>query len=274
MSKINFSGGEPFLWKNGEFLGMMVRYCKETLKTPCVTVVSNGSKITESWFEKYGKYLDILAISCDSFNPETLERIGRGERGSTKRSHLQQLVNIKNWCSKYEVEFKINTVVCSANFTEDMTADIQELNPMRWKVFQCLLIDGENASTKDLRNAQDMVVTDDQWQQFCRRHSSLKQFVPESNDTMRNSYIILDERMRFLNNQNGKKEPTESILDVGVQKALEQSGFDLKSFLQRSGDFYVRDLEEGYAVGTDCSSGSSSSQRRVGVCGEPSSLEW
>ena len=45
--------------------------------------------------------------------------------------------------------------------------------------------------------------------------------------------------MRFLNNQNGRKEPTESILDVGVEQALKQSYFDKASFVKRDGDYKV-----------------------------------
>ena len=42
-----------------------------------VTLVSNGSLIRESWFQEYGSYLDIMAISCDSSEPETFKEIGR-----------------------------------------------------------------------------------------------------------------------------------------------------------------------------------------------------
>jgi hypothetical protein len=43
-----------------------------------VSIVSNGSKITEKWFQDYGQFLDILAISCDSFDEDTNVKIGRG----------------------------------------------------------------------------------------------------------------------------------------------------------------------------------------------------
>lgn len=55
MEKINFSGGEPFIHKKGAFVGDLVQYCKESLKLPSVSIVSNGSLITEEWFDKYGK---------------------------------------------------------------------------------------------------------------------------------------------------------------------------------------------------------------------------
>lgn len=71
MEKINFSGGEPFLPKRGGHLGEMVKYCKQELKLPSVTIVTNGSLVKERWFKEYGEYLDIMAVSCDSFHEET-----------------------------------------------------------------------------------------------------------------------------------------------------------------------------------------------------------
>lgn len=55
MEKINFSGGEPFLQDRGEYLGELVRFCKEDLGLPSVSIVSNGSLIRERWFVKYGE---------------------------------------------------------------------------------------------------------------------------------------------------------------------------------------------------------------------------
>lgn len=75
MKKLNFSGGEPFL-KAG-YLGHLVEFCKTELHLECVSIVTNGSMVTEDWFSKYGKYLNMIAVSCDSFNSETLRKIGR-----------------------------------------------------------------------------------------------------------------------------------------------------------------------------------------------------
>ena len=77
MIKVNFSGGEPFLHQRGIFLGELVKYCKEELYLDSVTVVTNGSRVTRKWFEDYGTYLDIMAVSCDSFDEEVNEKIGR-----------------------------------------------------------------------------------------------------------------------------------------------------------------------------------------------------
>ena len=43
--KVNFSGGEPFIIDRGNYLGEMVRFCKEDMDMESVTVVTNGSKV-------------------------------------------------------------------------------------------------------------------------------------------------------------------------------------------------------------------------------------
>lgn len=79
MRKLNIAGGEPFL--HPAFLGEILRYCKEALGLESVSIITNGSKVREGFFRRYGRYLDILAVSCDSFVQETNRAIGRGENG-------------------------------------------------------------------------------------------------------------------------------------------------------------------------------------------------
>lgn len=234
MRKINFSGGEPFIVKKGKFLGEMVKFCKDDLRMESVTIVSNGSLITRQWFEDYGQYLDILAVSCDSFNEEINKMIGRHARG---KNHIEVLERVRGWCLDFGVLFKINSVITIHNHDEDMASVIESLDPVRWKVFQCLLIDGENAGEHALRRAEEMTISDVQFEEFCQRHVHLPQFVPESNAKMRNSYLILDEYMRFLDNQEGAKKPSKSLLDVGVANAMNHAGFDEAMFFKRGGKY-------------------------------------
>ena len=91
------AGGEPFIVNRGNFVGKCVQFCKDDLGIESVTIVSNGSLISPKWFQKYGKWLDILAISCDSFNPETLRKIGRG---APRKDHLKQLLKIRELCRR------------------------------------------------------------------------------------------------------------------------------------------------------------------------------
>ncbi|MEE6522818.1 hypothetical protein FKM82_021436 [Ascaphus truei] len=184
MEKVNFSGGEPFLQERGNFVGKLVQFCKQELKLPSVSIVSNGSLITERWFKMYGEHLDILAVSCDSFDEEVNKLIGRGQG---KRNHVGNLMKITKWCRDYNVAFKINSVINRYNVDECMRNEIMAINPIRWK--------------------------------------------------MRDSYLILDEYMRFLDCRQGRKDPSKSILDVGVENAIKFSGFDEKMFFKRGGKY-------------------------------------
>jgi len=60
MVKINFSGGEPFLPQGGNYVGQLVKFCKQELALRSVTIVSNGSLIREAWFAKYGTIVGFL----------------------------------------------------------------------------------------------------------------------------------------------------------------------------------------------------------------------
>ncbi|XP_074659159.1 S-adenosylmethionine-dependent nucleotide dehydratase RSAD2-like [Tubulanus polymorphus] len=236
MKKVNFSGGEPFLEKKGEYVGELVQYCKQKLELESVTIVSNGSRIKEKWFEQYGNFLDILAISCDSFDPEVNSKIGRQE--GNRQQHVHTLKQVRDWCIKYQVAFKMNTVVNIHNKDEDMSEYIEILKPCRWKVFQCLLLEGENCGEGAKRHAESFVVSKEDFQSFLDRHRNVScGLVPESNTKMQNSYLILDERMRFLDCTRGAKTPSRSILDVGVQEALNYSGFDEDMFFERGGKY-------------------------------------
>lgn len=133
MKKLNLAGGEPFL--HPEFIGEICRFVKQELGLESVSIVSNGTLIKEDWLVRYGKYLDILAISCDSFDEATNIKIGRGNG-----NNVAELRNIQEWCVKYGIKFKLNTVVCRYNFREDMTDLVAELKPFRWKVFQVLKV--------------------------------------------------------------------------------------------------------------------------------------
>ena len=231
--KINFAGGEPFL--HPEMLGMLCRSAHES--GSAVTIISNGSMIRKAWMQEYGQYVDMLGVSCDSFVPATNAMIGRG--GDANNRHIERMLRVRQMCSDHDIQFKMNTVVNKLNWDEDMNDAVASIDPLRWKVFQVLVLEGENAGGGDLRDARPLRVTDEQFKAFCERHSARHAQVmkPEPNDEMQNSYLLLDENMCFLNCANGGKVPSESILDVGVLRALSQAGFDHYSFEARGGIF-------------------------------------
>ncbi|KAL7792551.1 radical SAM enzyme [Trichoderma ceciliae] len=226
MKKINFAGGEPFLYP--KFLGKMIDFCKVTLELESVSIVTNGSLVKEGFLQKHGHNIDILAVSCDSFDEATNIKIGRGSG-----NQVEKLYEIASWCQAYGIKFKLNTVVNKFNHMEDMNEHLSALQPFRWKCFQVLIVAGENDSDETLRNAHQLTISDDEFDRFCQRHSAQKSLVPEPNRLMAKSYLILDEYMRFLD-RNGK-QPSKPILEVGVKEALRAVFWDEAAFLERGG---------------------------------------
>ncbi len=172
--KINFAGGEPFM--HPALLGSL---CKESAELGmAVSIISNGSLIRPRWMDEFAKYVDILGVSADSFIPETNAAIGRG--GDANNKHAERVMQIRELCARHDVLFKINTVVNALNKGEDMNAQIAKLDPYRWKVFQVLILKGENAGGEgDLRDARPLTVTRQEFDAFVARHSAQKQLIPE-----------------------------------------------------------------------------------------------
>ncbi|RYC81956.1 hypothetical protein BFJ63_vAg15141 [Fusarium oxysporum f. sp. narcissi] len=137
MRKLNIAGGEPVLYPR--LLTELLQFVKEELDLESISIVSNGSKITEKWMPESCQWLGTLLISCDSFDPETNKKIGRGDDGG----NVIRLFGIGHWCRDYGIKFKLNTVVNIHNWNKDMSAEIERLTPFRWTVVQCLLVAGE-----------------------------------------------------------------------------------------------------------------------------------
>ncbi|KAJ6457493.1 IFN-inducible and antiviral protein [Mycena vitilis] len=253
MRKINFAGGEPFLYPKK--LAMLCRFCKEQLGLESVSIITNGTLVTEGWMRAHGRWVDVLGVSCASFNEETNMLIGRGSG-----ENVAQLFRIRGWCQSLGVKFKLNTVVCTHNWREDMATTVEQLDPFRWKVFQVLMVAGENddgssdtALDKRKRDARKLLISDEQFRAFCDRHKHLDCFVPEPNSLMASSYLILDEYLCFLDKGLGREKQSRCILDVGVQTALGEVRWDQNAFRARGGMYeWTKDIQGAEEANEGC----------------------
>jgi radical S-adenosyl methionine domain-containing protein 2 len=140
-----------------------------------------------------------------------------------------------------------------------MSSTIQGLQPFRWKVFQVLFVEDENnASTSDTvlderkRDFRALLISQEQFEVFCAKHRHLDAFVPEPNDLMASSYLILDEFLCFLDKGSGKERQSRPILDVGVSEALAEIKFDKDAFVRRGGLYaWSKEVDEGGCGSTE-----------------------
>lgn len=105
--------------------------------------------------DSVAKHIDIISVSCDSFDEQLNIQIGRGQG-----SHLAPVQEVARLCKKYKVKFKLKTAVNRYNVHEDMNRQIQALQPYRWKCVKVLVIEGENDSNSTIGDARRFQIPD------------------------------------------------------------------------------------------------------------------
>lgn len=227
--KINFAGGEPLLSKT---ITEDVKFAKELGFV--TSVVTNGSLLKAETIDELAPYLDILTLSVDSLDHEANVRIGRVQGGKTLLfNHLLTLIDkIKS----AGIHLKINTVVNRYNHSADFSDFIAKAYPIRWKVFQVLLVEGEN--DQGFRSLQ---ISDDEFQSFVSRHEDLKRrnikVISEHNELMRGSYAMIAPNGCFFDNSDGGYRYSREIIKVGAETAFNDIYFDSNKFKEREGNY-------------------------------------
>ena len=228
--KINFAGGEPTLCR---WLPDLIRLAKS--HGLVTSIVTNGSRITAEWLDGLAGYLDIVALSIDSVCTETQIEIGRVEKGKSPIDSPQYLA-LSEAIRDRDIRLKVNTVVNRANQSEDFRSFILAMNPERWKIFQALPVRGQNDARID-----EFTVTDRQFERYVERNRTVERngirVVPENNDLMTGSYVMVDPHGRFFDNVEGGHSYSAPILDVGVTAALADVSVDTDLFEQRGGNY-------------------------------------
>ena len=225
--KINFAGGEPTLCP---WLTDLIERAKELGFT--TSIVTNGSRITQEWLERVKHCLDWITLSIDTIDPHKIEELGRTTRAGplTESDYL----NLIDMLKERGIRLKINTVVARSNWEEDLTGFIVRASPERWKLLQVLPVNGQNEGT-----VGGQLVTSEQFASYVARNRDVESLgiavVPESNELMTGSYVMVDPAGRFFDNVTGTHRYSHPINRVGVDAALRAVSVDPDKFLLREG---------------------------------------
>ena len=225
--KITFAGGEPTLCS---WLPDLIATAKDAGLT--TMIVSNGSKLSDEFLLANKSKLDWIAVSIDSLNADTNITTGRAISGKIPLL-LDYYTSLVDRIKKHGYGLKINSVISSKNYHENMSEFIRYAKPSRWKLFQVLPIAGQN----DL-DIHDFKISDEQFQTFIDNHSDLQSItaiVPESNTQMKGSYAMVDPAGRFYDNATGKHNYSRPILEIGSRLAIQQVNYDFSKFVSRGG---------------------------------------
>ncbi|MDO9050531.1 MAG: viperin family antiviral radical SAM protein [Methylotenera sp.] len=218
--KINFVGGEPLLYPH---LPYLLEHTKNRGFT--TSIVTNGSLLRRRFAELNG-LLDWVGISIDSFNENTLRKLGRVTKNKTLNYHeIVPLIHDLN------SKLKVNTVISQHNWQEKMTHELMPMKIDRWKVFQFLPVVGENDSA-----VSALSINEDQFRYFYQQHATLKPVI-ENNDEMRGSYLMISPEGRVFDNANGHYSYGASLLENNNQFDAGGDGFSTIKFLKRGGSY-------------------------------------
>jgi radical S-adenosyl methionine domain-containing protein 2 len=226
-TKITFAGGEPTLCT---WLPKLIRTAKQ--KGMTTMIVTNGTMLNDDFLQTNKKHLDWIAISIDSLNTEINLSMGRAKAGINPLS-ANDYESIVQKVKQYGYGLKINTVVNSYNFMENMNEFINLAQPKRWKIMQMLPIIGQNDN-----GMEEMHISTTNFEHFVQKHNYIGKdtvVVSESNEQMQGSYAMVDPAGRFFDNANGFHHYSRPIIEVGVEEALKDVKLNFEKFSLRGG---------------------------------------
>ena len=224
--KINFAGGEPTLCP---WLPELIEIAKAAGMT--TSIVTNGSQLTEAYLNRLQPHLDWIAVSIDSVNPNTNLMSGRATAGKHAYDGAYY-VSMLNRIRSRGFRLKVNTTVNRTNYRENLNDFIRQVDPERWKVFQVLPVEGQNSA-----HISDFAIANYQFDHFLRTHRNIECLVPESNELLTGSYVMLDPAGRFFDNVTGRHNYSDPILEVGWQRAIGQIDYRPDTFQARGGHY-------------------------------------
>ena len=148
----------------------------------------------------------------------------------TAEDYLRVVGALKERC----IRVKVNTVVFRSNLHEDLSEFIIQARPERWKLLQVLPVAGQNSS-----RVGDHLVSPEEFWGYVENNRRAEEHgitvVPEDNDLMTGSYVMVDPAGRFFDNAAGTHTYSRPILEIGVEQALMDVFVDAGKFLSRSG---------------------------------------
>lgn len=219
VEKVTFAGGEPMLHKDIDEIIIAAK--KIGLTT---SIITNGYLINKTWLNKMSGHLDWIGVSIDSINPKTNAKIGR----RTNRDQDVDYFKLITLINSYQTfKLKINTVVNTFNEKEDMKTFIEYAKPVRWKVFDTLRVEGQNATQFNEIKSNDFngfIINN--------RHELM---VVETNELMTGSYLLIDPLGRFYENWGADTRKSDSLVTHSVEHCLNQISLDRDKFIARGG---------------------------------------
>jgi radical S-adenosyl methionine domain-containing protein 2 len=220
--RLNFAGGEPLILKQ-RFADIANKAAELGFN---LSLITNGHHLTDEFIDSYARLFSMIGISFDSqlsFGRVDIGRVDRKGNSLSSQDLCDRIARLR--AVNPSIKIKINTVVNAVNYNEDFNQLIAQINPYKWKVLQVLPVINNN-----------LIISKSQFDAFVTRHNKQQPIMAvENNQTMTNSYLMLDPKGRFYKNEmvEGDYQYSDGLLESGVKHALIQMNTNWQRFAKR-----------------------------------------
>lgn len=219
--RITLVGGEPLVYTH---ICELIEYVYS--KGIKVAIETNGSLLTNDFVRKYADKIYQIGISVDSLSHSVNKQIGR--ICNRKTLSYDELLRICDSIKSAGIHLKINTVVSKANIDEDFNKFYQVSKADKIKILQVSFV--EEVNTK---SAVDYAISEKEFQGFCARLNPDLPTTIESDQDIRNSYVMINPCGDLFVNDNGKYVEVGDVLAEDLASIVERSAISQEKFDQR-----------------------------------------
>lgn len=218
--RINLVGGEVFICS---YLQEIINYINSlNIK---VSLVTNGSLLTEEFIILNKGKIETIGISVDSVDEEINKKIGRCNSGNTLS--FDELVKLCTLIKSNDIKLKINLCLSKLNYDDDLSELISLVKPDRFKIFQMTIINGINNNSKNIQLTT---------KEFLKGVTKYKKYNPkiEKSSEMKNSYLMVDSKGFLYCNK--EERALGNMLTDECDELIGFSNLDIKKFNKRYND--------------------------------------
>ncbi|MBR7085820.1 MAG: viperin family antiviral radical SAM protein [Oscillospiraceae bacterium] len=207
VSEINIAGGEPLMHPE---ISEIAEYIQK--KGTAVSLVTNGSLMTDEWIAKNALLFRTVGFSIDALNPDLQIKIGRcaGINILTEEDIQHRITLLRRYNPK--IRIKVNTVVSALNKNDCISDNVRKWKADRWKLLKMQEFDNGTYSNSDI------TVSEEEYAEYARKslaafgldyrqeqimyHAEHMQIITEN--TLKGDYIMIGANGCLLDNTNGK----------------------------------------------------------------------
>lgn len=206
ISEFNITGEDLLLYKNlKELIRLTYCHCYK------VALTTNGVLVTEDFIKNSTNYIDTIRFSIDSFDENTLIKMGKKPNEILTKERFLQLCR---WIKKqsFNKKIEVNTIISSLNCKENLASVLKDAGIDKW-----------NISRNGTFDKSKTTITDKMYNEFFDINSCLKNIIME--DNVHNNYIMINPKGFLVDNTNNKYEKVVNILDENFIEDLRKTTF-------------------------------------------------